>query len=622
MPESVHDKLERGIAERNPTLIHEVVRVLTDAGDINKSIRGLTALCTLDPSRALSYLDTAFRLRQDDPVVLNNIAFVLHKDHGLYERAIDFYQNCLAVDPTFETAYLGILDVLHTLRLHRLESVYIHRGLTYCPDSPELLNVYGLHVMYGSDENRITQARTAFSSALATAPRSLNSKVYLNLGHLENVLGNVHQGIDHYLDAIECDPGNKLAFSNVLLNAHYLTQDGWGRLTTSFGIRRARTRSMLDALHTKVADQVFKPGDLPAVPADARSWASGGQSVLQVGFIGADFVAHAVSFFLDGFLKGLHGRPDVHISVFSNAMYDKASQDKIVCDAYHCIKDKSADHVATLIREARVHVLIDLSGHTSGHRLDVLALAPAPVMVTMIGYPNGTGQHNVLRVSDTYCDDNDARVLRLDRVFLCYSPPSSFAALVPKVHAGRGRILGCFGKLPKINSNLISLWARVLRTYPETRLVLKSRFFTDKTTLNAWRSRFKDVLDRVSFLPAAASQLDHMDLFRTIDVHLDTYPYSGTTITSESLYMNVPVLTYHRADDPHVSKVSGSILTALGLGQECIARSPDEYVDKVRYLLDNGETLHVRERMFKSPFVDVGDYTDSVLDALKTAIQH
>lgn len=47
------------------------------------------------------------------------------------------------------------------------------------------------------------------------------------------------------------------------------------------------------------------------------------------------------------------------------------------------------------VRSDGVQVLVELTGQTANNRLGVLAMQPAPVQATWIGYPNSTGLQSV-----------------------------------------------------------------------------------------------------------------------------------------------------------------------------------------------------------------------------------
>ena len=61
--------------------------------------------------------------------------------------------------------------------------------------------------------------------------------------------------------------------------------------------------------------------------------------------------------------------------------------------------------VDRLIREQRIDILLELSGHSGVNRLPALASRPAPIIVSAIGYPNTTGLPAVAyRIVDSLTD--------------------------------------------------------------------------------------------------------------------------------------------------------------------------------------------------------------------------
>jgi protein O-GlcNAc transferase len=99
---------------------------------------------------------------------------------------------------------------------------------------------------------------------------------------------------------------------------------------------------------------------------------------------------------------------------------------------------------------------------------------------------------------------------------------------------------------------------------------------------------------------------DHLELYNTIDIGLDPFPFNGATTTCEALWMGVPVITL--LGDRHVGRVGASILTNVGL-KDFIAQDIDDYIKLAIKMAANTDYLQeirqgLRERMQKSPLCD------------------
>jgi len=102
------------------------------------------------------------------------------------------------------------------------------------------------------------------------------------------------------------------------------------------------------------------------------------------------------------------------------------------------------------------------------------------------------------------------------------------------------------------------------------------------------------------------SKQEHLQSYQHVDLLLDTYPYNGTTMTCEGLWMGVPAVTW--CGDTHVSRVGASVLSQVSL-HELIAHSGPEYVDKTVAAVSCPARLGawrrtLRRRMKSSPIMD------------------
>ncbi len=129
-------------------------------------------------------------------------------------------------------------------------------------------------------------------------------------------------------------------------------------------------------------------------------------------------------------------------------------------DGWHDIGNMSDAQVAEMIRGHGVDILVDLSGHTTGSHLLILARKPAPIQISYLGYPGTTGLPTIdYRMTDAMADPvrmtedfYTEQLVRLPRTNWCYATPDH----LPEVAAGpasKGKdvCFGSFNKLAKVS---------------------------------------------------------------------------------------------------------------------------------------------------------------------------
>lgn len=370
---------------------------------------------------------------------------------------------------------------------------------------------------------------------------------------------------------------------------------------------------------------------------------------LRIGLLSADLRSHPMQYFMESWLADRdRARLDVRV-YFNHPQFDPVSHrlrsHLDSPEAWRGVHSLSDDRLAELIRADGIDILVDLAGHTQGHRLPVFARRAAPVQMTFLGYPQTTGLDAIdYRIADTLTDPPGAerwsteRLLRLNPCHFCYTPPiweagAPAVALPPSQRTdsagggGRGTItFGSFTSLQKINGPLLATWAAILARVPGSRLLLKNLNFTHAAVREAFAARMAacgiDPARTILEPPALGSQalLPH---YERIDIVLDSYPYAGMTSTCESLFMGVPVVTMYGPSSQ--SRFGLCILTNAGL-HELAASTVERYIAAAADLaLDPARLAHLRAtlrpRLLASPVCDRPGYARRLESALRAAWQ-
>jgi len=261
------------------------------------------------------------------------------------------------------------------------------------------------------------------------------------------------------------------------------------------------------------------------------------------------------------------------------------------------LKDKQ---IVDLIKEDNIDILVDLAGHTSGNKLKVFTHKPAPIQINWLGYPNTTGLKTIdYRFTDNIADPKDEsdmfyseQLIRLDNGFLCYQGNNSIPVCNELPYFNNEYItFASFNNLAKINPQLLKLWSQILLLIPKSKLILKSKQFSDSITNSRYLELFtKEGIepDRIKLYSWLSDNNEHLKLYNSIDITLDSFPYNGTTTTCESLWMGVPTITLKGTK--HASRVGASILTQTGL-EEFIVNNEEDYILKAIDMAKHPEYL-------------------------------
>src|SRR3546814_4374852 len=116
-------------------------------------------------------------------------------------------------------------------------------------------------------------------------------------------------------------------------------------------------------------------------------------------------------------------------------------------------------------------LLIDLCGHNTGNRMQVMAMEPAPIILKWVGgliNTTGADAFDYLLsdgVETPIGDDSHytEKLVRLPDDYICFTPPSYQPKVGPLPATHNGYItLGCFNNPIKINEVLLAEWAKLM----------------------------------------------------------------------------------------------------------------------------------------------------------------
>ena len=536
------------------------------------------------------------------------------KAQGKLDAAIESYRKALSIKPDFIEAHCNMGSALQAQGKFDEAIASYQKALS--------INPYFINALHNLGS--VLRAQGKLDAAIDICRRVISIKpdfveAHNNLGTVFQAQGKLDEAIACYRKALLLRPDHTDAYSNLL----YLL---------SFHSQCLPAQYLAEAQHygSQVAAQAKPYTWWPAFP---MSQAARNIQTLRVGLVSRDLKSHPVGYFIENILAHLN---PARVKLVAYSMLLQEQEDELTSRikphfaAWNVIAGLGDEATAIKIHDDGIHILIDLSGHTSYNRLPVFAWKPAPVQASWLGYWATTGVSGIdyfladpVSVPESHREHFSEMVWYLPDTRLCFTPPADGVglkpALLPAIRNGY-ITFGSFQNLSKINDTVLSVWSEIFHVLPQARLRLQNKQMnsaSEREHLQCRLSRFGITPERVT-MEGSSPREEYLAAYADVDIILDTFPFSGGTTTCEALWMGVPTVTL--AGDTLIARQGTSLLACAGF-KDWIASDERDYVARVVNHATDIKRLEqlrtgMRQKVLASPLFDASRFALNLENAL------
>ena len=575
--------------------------------------------------------EKAIALKPNFAVALTNLGNTL-MHLGQYEKAIEFHERAIKVKPNYADALCnrGMVEIVLGQIMRAKES--FERALLFQPRHAEAIVGSG---MVSMELRHYEEAAAKFATALAIkpgAPRIMAQRGRLSyeLQQLEPaladfeaalaispklelalrgkaqtclVMGKTAQAMAAATALIEQNPRSEMGLA--LMGFSYSNQGDMDTAIEYLDRALAIRPDYGDAIRGKIFLQDYRAeADFALQQAVRRDWWDLIGSKLPrrtlakrpldpdkqivVGYVAAEFRQHSAGLTL---LPVLRNHDHANFKIICYYSWPGADEYtaifKSLADVWVDAWNLSDDELADRIEADKVDILIDVSGHTTGNRLQVFARKPAPIQATGFGHATGTGMQTMDYVlADPVFIPPSVRHLFPEKIhdlpcLITMEPVSNLQPTeLPMIRNGYVTF-GVFNRIYKISDQAIGVWSRLMRELPGSKIILKHGLLDDPLLRDSLVARFvaQGIAEEDITCLGTTSRDDHLLAFGQIDISLDTFPQNGGISTWESLYKGVPVVA--KVGNGASSRAGASIVASVGLG-DWVAEDDEGYIEIAR----------------------------------------
>jgi predicted O-linked N-acetylglucosamine transferase (SPINDLY family) len=577
---------QRGNHDEGLGLIERAIKLRPDAADYHSN-RGLVLFAMGLLDLAADAYHKALELRPNSPEALYNLGNVLKRRNQI-DEAIACYRQALALKPDEASAHCNLGGALLRKDLLPEAIASFRRAIEFRPGYAEAMCNLGTALMR---DKKADEAIEWYGRAAALRPQV--PEIVNNFAGALKDTGRLDEAVSWYRRAIAVRP-DAVVHSNLVYSLHF-HPDYDGR-----------------ALAAEMARWNQAHGRPLAKDIQKHMNYSEPNRRLKIGYVSPNFFKQAEANFVMPLLAA-HDREQVEVHCFASVRRpdEMTQRHRAVADVWHDVAADDDQRLAERIREAHIDILVDLAMHLGENRVLVFARKPAPLQVTWLAYPGGTGLETIdYRLTDSCIDPPDGddsiyseKSIRLPGCWCCYDPLSE--APQRPVEQDGPITFGSLNNPCKINPRTLRIWAQIVRRIPGSRVLMLC-------VSESQRGQIRRIFDEVGVgfkhidFVTSCSRPEYLRIYDRIDVALDPLPYNGITTTCDALWMGVPVVTL--TGRSAAGRAAASILNAAQL-PELISHSPEQFIQTAVGLAQDLPRLmtlrsSLRTHVCRSPLMD------------------
>jgi predicted O-linked N-acetylglucosamine transferase (SPINDLY family) len=310
---------------------------------------------------------------------------------------------------------------------------------------------------------------------------------------------------------------------------------------------------------------------------------------LKIGYLSYCFRNHSVGW-LARWLFQHHDRARFQINgyfLICDPVYNNPLHEWYLSQFSKVYKSKKSRETAEQIYQDEIDILIDLDSITLDLTCEVMALKPAPIQVTWLGWDASAIPTIDYFIADPYVVPDSAQEYYTEKIWRLpqtYIAVDGFEVGVPTLRREQLEIESdavvylSVQKGYKRHPDTARLQMKIIKEVPNSYFLIKGG--GDEKSIKSLFTQIAEEVgvesDRLRFLESDLTEASHRANLGIADVVLDTYPYNGATTTLEVLWMGIPLVT--RVGEQFAARNSYTMLKNAGV-TEGIAGTDEEYLE-------------------------------------------